>query len=445
MPSNRVLLIQSAEYTIDRRIYSDDVNYNSFPPLGLLYIATILQNEGFEVKVCDMSVEQLSKAGFSAMVRDYAPSFVGLGVYASSYTLGMQMTREIKRIFPDVPVWLGGPFATFTWPWVLRENPEVDGVVMYEGEQTALELARACCENAGHLESISGLVFRADGELRQTARRQRLTDLDALPFPNRDLVQHKYYSNPFTISTARGCVSNCIFCSSRAYWGAKYVLRSPQSIFAEVKHLAEKHPAMRTLTFADDTLIIDRDRVLRLCDMLEQSGLHLLWGCLARVDEMDEELAARMKAAGCHHVKFGIESGSDEVLRGIGKKITLRQVVESVKILNRYGIKPVGSLILGLPQDTLQTMEQTIDFACQLKNEHGVRIQIGLNTPFPGTPQFERSEAFGIKVHTLDWDLYDLRHAIVSTSNFSRDDLVRLYSSATLRLHIGVPQDERYN
>jgi radical SAM superfamily enzyme YgiQ (UPF0313 family) len=364
------------------------------------------------------------------LVAEFQPDLIGIGMYASTYALGTEIARLSKSVYPKAKVVVGGPFASFVYEQFLAENDAVDFIVCYEGEYPMLDVARRIQHGKDSMHDVPGLVFRENGQLVVVKSRPRLKNLDALPFPNRGLVKQQSYSDPFTISTARGCPSNCIFCSSKAFWGKGCVSRTAENIVSEIQYLYNEYPEMRTFHFADDTFLFDRQRVIRICDLLVRSGMNLRWGCLARVDEIDKELVVAMYAAGCNHVKFGIESGSDKVLSRLGKRITLRQIEDAAKLMHDIKIRTVGSVILGLPHDTIETMRETINFARHLSEEYEMKMQVTLNTPFPGTPQYENAEKMGLTIHTRDWNMYNLRHPIISTKNFTRRDLYELHFEA---------------
>jgi radical SAM superfamily enzyme YgiQ (UPF0313 family) len=286
------------------------------------------------------------------------------------------------------------------------------------------------------LGDIPGLAFRDNGTVRLTPPRPVLTDLNTLPFPDRGKVPLPRYKEPYTLSTSRGCPGDCIFCSSRSYWGKEVRHRSITNILDEIEMLRHTFPDMKKFIIADDTFTSEPERVVEFCRRLRQRDLGVTWGCFSRVDVFDDGLAQCMYDAGCFQVKFGVESGSDEILGTLGKRTTTSMVENAVAAAFRAGISHIqASLILGLPDDTPETMGATIAFAVHLAETYGVRGQVGLNTPFPGTPQCERAARFGLKIHTEDWDLYDSRHPIVSTENFTRTELSALYYQAVEALY----------
>jgi radical SAM superfamily enzyme YgiQ (UPF0313 family) len=427
--NKNVLLVQSDELESLRAETQRDLNMNTFPPMGLLYIATILEQNGFNVKLVDLTVDLLSQDTLVEILKEFNPGVVGVSVQAASFSTAIEIARLTKMCSPDTMMVFGGPFVTFVYEEALK-HPHVDCVVLFEGEMTMLEICKSASEGKGIPPGIAGIAARNNGSIQMSPANGYIKDLDAIPIPSREFLKKELYSTPFTVISARGCPGDCIFCSAKAFWGKAYRARSAKSIFEEVRYLSTQYPEMDHFMFADDTFTVHRQRVFEFCRLMTESSLRIPWGCLSRVDVIDEELITKMRAAGCYRIKFGIENGSNDILKSIGKRITVEKVEEAIRLAHEARMLVNGSIILGLPQDTMQTMKKTIEFAVYLKEKYDCRMQVGINTPFPGTPEYEKPEAFGLRIETRDWDLYTLRHPIATTKHFTREDLYGLYYDA---------------
>ncbi len=213
---------------------------NSMPPLGVLYIATVLNNNGIKTKVLDLSVELMDKKELDEYFIQNAPEIVGISTYNESWEAQKVFCSYIKKLLPDVKIIAGGAFATFYYNECLNES-KTDFVLQGEGEISFLKLSRYLLYSEGNLEDVDGLVRKKDGEIVINERKDRINNLDSLPFPNRNLVNLSKYTIPFTINTARGCPGDCIFCSSRAFWGHRVYMRSDQNIYKEILYIYEEY------------------------------------------------------------------------------------------------------------------------------------------------------------------------------------------------------------
>jgi radical SAM superfamily enzyme YgiQ (UPF0313 family) len=234
---------------------------------------------------------------------------------------------------------------------------------------------------------VAGLVYRQDGQIVRNPERRLIPDLDALPAPARHLFQLERYplyasdgQRMLTVLSSRGCPYNCSYCF-KGIVGRTYRQRSPESLIAELKQLIAAY-GIRSYYFIDDLFALDLKRLSKLTDMMIEERLDIHWQCLARVDRVTPEMLQRMAAAGCQEIHYGIESGNQDILDKVGKKITLEQVRQAIDWTAQAGILAKGYFMLGLPGDTEETMEQTIAFAASLDLDHAM---FSLTTPFPGT------------------------------------------------------------
>ncbi len=363
---------------------------NSYPSLGLGYLAAVLERRGDEVRIFDFGLDP--RRPLEDEVHDvlaFRPDVIGLTAMTTSYH-SAEEAMSLLRAGTNAPMVLGGPHATVFPARTLQEQPALDYLVFGEGEETMLELMEVI-EGRRDPAAVAGLCYRRAGEVICNPARPLIRDLDALPFPARHLFQLERYplyapdgGRMLTVLTSRGCPYNCSYCF-KGIVGRTYRQRSPENLMQELKELIRTY-GIRNFYFIDDLFTLDVKRLNVLLDMMIAEGLDIRWQCLARVDRVTPELLRKMAAAGCRQIHYGIESGNQEILDRVGKRITLEQVRQAVRWTAEAGIRSKGYFMLGLPGDTEETMEQTIQFAASLDLDDAM---FSLTTPFPGTRLWE--------------------------------------------------------
>ena len=392
------------------------------PPLGLAYLAAALSEAGSEVKILDLVVYPYSRAMLQNVLETFQPQLVGLTAVTMTFDNAMGVIRDIKRLNPDILTVMGGPHVTFCARATLNEHSALDILVLGEGERTIVDLCRAV-DAGGNLDRVNGIVYRKHSEICNTAPRDPIADLDALPDPARGLLplgRYRALGMPISLTTSRGCPFKCIFCVGRKMVGSKVRYRSPGKVVDEMQYLNSLN--FHQINIADDLFTANRKHCLAVCDEIVNRRLELKWTSFARVDTVSEEILAKMKTAGCSAVSFGVESGNSQILKTIKKGITREQVVEAVNMCRRTGVIPHASFILGLPGETPQTIRETLDFGEQLK-ALGLSYGFHLLAPFPGTEIRENANQYGIKILSDDWSQYHANRAIVATPAVDRQTL----------------------
>lgn len=396
------------------------------PPLGLAYLASALSAAGIEVKILDLVVYPYSQAIMQNVLARFQPQMVGLTAVTMTVGSAMGVIRDIKRLNPNILAVMGGPHVTFCIWATLNAHPELDILVLGEGERTIVDLCRAV-DTGGELNKVNGIVYRRHSEICSTAPRDPIADLDKLPDPARGLLplgRYRALGMPISLTTSRGCPFKCIFCVGRKMVGSRVRYRSPGKVVDEMQYLHALN--FHQINIADDLFTANRRHCLAVCDEIINRRLELRWTSFARVDTVSEEILTQMKAAGCSAVSFGVESANPQILKTINKGITRQQVVEAVNMCRRSGVAPHASFILGLPGETPQTIRETIDFGEELK-KLGLSFGFHLLAPFPGTEIRRNSDQYGIKILTDDWSQYHANRAIVETPAVDRqtlDDIV---------------------
>ena len=328
------------------------------------------------------------------LIQKDKPALVGISFMTPQFPIAKKIVDAIKESIPDVPIVLGGAHPSVLPKETLIEIPNADFVAYGEGEQTTLELLNHLTKDINNLTQIDGLVWRKDNEVIVNSPRAYFTDLDILPYPDRDLIdQSLYHTQSFlsyspkamTIYTTRGCPNRCVFCASGHKLRSRVRERSITKVIEEIDYLMEKFD-IDYLLIKDDMFALRKSRVEEFCIAIKQRYPDLKWHCMVHVNSVDHDLLSTMKSAGLNDVFFGIESGSNEILKKVRKATTIEKARKAVNACAQLGIRSYGAFILGLPGDTLKTMEQTINFACSLPlTMAGFSILI----PYPGTQVFE--------------------------------------------------------
>lgn len=421
------------EYFQNKKAKATQLNSVTNPPLGILYIASYLRSNGYKVDVKDLSMDKIKKSEFVKLLETINPKIVGLSVASENYASSLQFCEVIKEWNSNIITVLGGPLVTFIDKECCN-NKYVDIVVRNEGELTFLELADYFIGNnlrkkPDSLNEIKGITFsNANRELVRTIKRPFIENLDLLPFPARDLINIDDYSVKEAIITSRGCPGACIFCAVSALSGGKYRMRSVDNVLKEIEYLTEVY-GFKSIKILDDTFTAVPERTEEFCNKKTEKGLEFKWVCESRVDVGSYDLFRKMAESGCYAIQFGVESGSQEVLKSIRKNVTLEQIENSVKWARKAGIeKIVCSFILGHYTDTHDTVQQTISFAEYLHNNYEVNPVFSMNTIYPGTYMFKNYEKLGVKIHATDWSSNLMTSSTISTKYLTKDDIQRYYN-----------------
>jgi radical SAM superfamily enzyme YgiQ (UPF0313 family) len=349
-------------------------------------------------------------AGIWAEVRsvltERRPGVVGISSKSQNFASACRVARIAKEVDPAVIVVVGGPHASMVGADVLK-CPDIDVAVQGEGERTVVELLRAI-EAGGDLGGVAGIACRGPAGVVQTPPRPFIDDLDALPVPHAHapevLVGHRQY--PVTafkyVFATRGCPYQCTFCGSHRIWSRRVRFRSPENVAAEIQGLQKM--GLRLVHFDDDTFGIDRGYIARLCDAIASRCPGVRWSCELHVKLVDAPTLSRMKAAGCYSVQLGIESGNDEVLRGIRKNCTIQEALAAASLIKSAGLELTAFFMVGFPQETEQTLRDTLSAMEQVRAD---TVVFSIFTPYPGTEAFEQCRSSGLIADDFDVSLYN--------------------------------------
>jgi len=404
-------------------------------PLGLAYLASVLDEEGHEVKIIDAPTLNYDWGNLRKEIRGFKPDIVGITSTTSTIYDAYKVAKLVKEYNSRIKVVIGGPHVSFTPEETLKECSSIDIVVRGEGEEAMKELANSF-EMGLPLEEIRGITFRDDEKILQTENRPFIENLDELPFPAYSLLpmdKYKAGKKQFAnIITSRGCPFSCIFCSSSQLCGKRWRARSPENVIEELEMLEEEYN-IQEVEVLDDTFTLNNKRAEKICDLIIKKGLDISWSASSRVNTITQQLAYKMRSAGCHILYFGIESGSQKILNIIQKGITLSQSEKAVQITKRAGINTLGTFIIGIPGETKETIKKTIKFVKKLNPS---LAQFTICTPYPGTKLFKIAKEKHLLL-TKDWSKYTILHPVMKTpgimSKKLRRWLIRVYLSFYLR------------
>ena len=370
----------------------------AWPPLGILYLAAVLEEKGVEVTVLDQAAKGLTIEETVKWVKAANPDILGFSTFATSGRTAALISQEVKKENPNVTVVFGNHYATFNPERVLRKYPAVDIIVRGEGERTVVQLAD-CLKHDGRLKDVLGINFRTEDGVASTPDSPLIKDLDSLPFPDRSLVDEDYHSvmaganvapRKFTsVVSSRGCVYRCRFCSCTQFAQSRWRPRSVENTMEELSFLASE--GYKQFIFVDDNFTANPKNVIRLCREMRKEKLDMEWICEGRVDNGSYEMFWEIAKAGCRILYFGIESANQRILDYYNKRITPEQSRKAVQTARKAGADIiVGSFIVGAPDETREEIRNTIEFA----NNIPIDIpQFNILGVFPGTELWDEFEA----------------------------------------------------
>ncbi|HIS35105.1 TPA: radical SAM protein [Candidatus Scatousia excrementigallinarum] len=352
------------------------------PPTDLMYLAAVAEKAGLDAKIADYS----QGGNFENDLKEFQPDYLLINVATPTFKNDLSSLTIAKEICPDIiTIAKGAAFLTVAFE-VMYFQKDLDLILFGEPEETLREVLEG-----KEFSKILGLYYRDDLRAKFTGPRPFIDNLDKLPFPARHLVDNNIYRRPdnnkvqAVIKVSRGCPFHCFFCLATPVSGAKVRKRSPENIIEEIRECVDKY-GITNFLFWSDIFNIDKDWVMELCQKIIDSGLKITWSANTRADTADEEMANKMYEAGCRLVSIGVESGSQEMLDKIGKRITLDDVRLTVKIFKKAGIRIYNYFVIGLPWEDEDTVEDTIDFAIELDSDF---ISFYTATPLPGSKFYE--------------------------------------------------------
>lgn len=407
------------------------------PPLGIAYMAGVLQENNIDVEILDASAEDMDFKDVEKELLKRKPDLVALTALTPTIGRALETAQVVKETLPDSIVVMGGYHPTFNFIETL-EDENVDIVIRGEGEYIMLNLVQAL-ENQSSLHDVKGIVFedKNSKEIVVNPEAPLIQDLDELPFPALNLLPMKKYrlldmdTHMTTMITTRGCPMQCSFCSSAAMHGKKIRERSVENIVDEIEYLKTNYD-IDTIAFMDDTFTLKKRKVMAICDEILKRNIEIMWGCTSRVDTLDEKLLKKMKEAGCITIFIGVESADQQQLDNMCKNTTIAKIENAFKIAHKLKIRTIASVALGMPGDTKEIMNKTVKFVHKLKPNYAI---YSLATPYPGTRFYK--EAFEKNLIKIkDWSKYTLITPILETIDCSLNDMRKIQTKAFMKFYL---------
>ncbi len=387
---------------------------SSMPPLGLLYIASVLEKEGHEVRIVPTDILELKWSQIRGEILGFKADIIGVTSTTENRFQSFRLIKEAKKVHPAAVTVLGGPHASMAPEDCLENIPELDIVVKGEGEVTMVEVCRVLEQGSSldSLRSVDGLSFREKSGIKTNPVRSPVLDLDGLPYPAFHLVPFEKYNFVFEVPgegllpainmmTSRGCPFNCNFCATPINWGRAVRMRSARNVVEEIEFLKEKYKA-QVFFFFDDTFNASPKRVEEICDLIIERNLKIFWKCDVRMDILDKPLLAKMKEAGLFHLSFGLEAGSERVRSEIvNKKVDMEDFHKTVEWCRELGIVPNTFFIFSHPTETWEEAQETIEIIEQYKDR--IEGSIAILHIYPGTPLEKLAKEQGILPPDFSW------------------------------------------
>ncbi len=423
-------------------------------PLGILYIATVLQEAGHSVEVIDCDIDEIDYPKLKEIIQVNSPDVVGFGATTPIFSSACDFISKIKTDFPETITFLGGYHFT-ALPIQSMKKSLTDYGFYGEGEVTIVELANYLGEcqakkelpATDKLKTIRGLIFRDQDQLFVNEKRPMIKNLDMIPYPKREFLRYQKYIwsvpgrklMPVTsITTQRGCPFQCIFCGAQTIFpGVRY--RSIPNVIEELDYVVN-YLGIKHIQFQDDTLTLNKKKTEELCAEIKKQNLEFTWEGYTRANTVTEELLTMLKDAGLVRLSFGVESGNAEILKAIKKGVKKEDYVRAYELCDKLGIETRCSLMLGHPFETKETIKETLKFANSLKC---YQAYINITTPYPGSELLElaRQGQGGIKLLTENWQEYRrYGNSVMVMNNLTVEDLIKLqkwaYRKFYLRPHI---------
>ncbi|MGC8490404.1 MAG: B12-binding domain-containing radical SAM protein [Syntrophobacteraceae bacterium] len=398
-------------------------------PIYLAYSAAQLKKAGHEVTYIDSVIQDFDLPRTISEAVKAEPEVIFMETTTPSIMADYENLTRLKEA-TNARVVVGGPHATYFHRAVLEECPAIDVVIRHEFDTKIA----AVVSNIDDLDGIPGITCRKGSGLVDNGDGEYATDLDSIPFPDRETVPWKWYleawysRQPFmNLMTSRGCPYHCSFCLwPQSMYGHRQRFRSVENVISEIRLLVDRY-GVRELNIDDGTFTTNRKRVIEFCRRVREEKFGIIWTCNGRVDTLDDEMLSEMKKSGCKMIRLGVESGSREVLDKIKKGLTLEQIENGVRMVKKHGIQALGGFMFGFPYDSRKTIEETLQFAKKLSPD---QVQFSISMCYPGTSLYEYAKENGLLL-AQSFQEFDMTHGpVVRTVDMERADLEHILARA---------------
>jgi len=386
-------------FLVPNYLVRDDFGDPTDPPIGVVSIAAVLEQGGYEVAVIDANAENLNDDQVIARIGIFLPDVVGISCnYAPLHNSTLEIARRIKAEVPCLVV-VGGNHATAMADFLMKASTSIDVIVRGEGEVIFPRLLETLGRHEP-LDTVRGLTFRNADKIVCTQDAELGPNLDEFPLPAYHLLPMNIY-NRYNIISSRGCPFDCSYCASNTIFGRKVRYRSPAAVAQEIEHLMHTY-GKKHFWFSDDTFTSNPAYTHLLLDELISRRLEISWSCLTRVNRVDAGLLKKMKLSGCAYISYGIESGSQEMLKKIGKNLTCEEILSALELTHQAGIRQYGFFIVGFPGETRETIMDSYKLIYRSRLD-GAAFNILI--PLPGTRIMHELKSKGLlKLEEIKWD-----------------------------------------
>ncbi len=328
-------------------------------PIGVYYIGSVLRENGYDVEVLNWYNIHKTPQKITEALLEKKPDIIGFSILNANRWGGIEVAQIAKEINPDIKIVFGGVAPTFLWKHFLKYFPQIDFIVIGEGEYAFLNLVKLIEKgNYGRLKNVEGIALRQNGKIIKTKPPRPIQNLDELPIPG------KYFKYQH-VTSSRGCPWKCTFCGSPRFWGRKIRFHSPENFVRHIELLYNK--GITFFYVSDDNFTINKNRVIEICKRILDKDLKITWAAISRVNYVNEDMLYWMRKAGCIQISYGIESGSEKIRGLLNKNVKTDQIKSAFSLTQEHGIIARAYFIYASPEESWETIQETIDLIHQIK------------------------------------------------------------------------------
>jgi len=412
-----------------------------WPPVTLATMAALLLENGFEVKLDDCIVEDITQDKLKAVIKEFKPDMIVINTATASIYSDLKCCSIAKEIIPCVKTVAFGLHVTALTEESFSLDAGIDYIIRGEPEFCLLELAKALSKGEEPVTRIRGISYKENNAVKHNANRGFDEDLNRLPFPAWHLIDVKKYPLPLSgepfllVTTSKGCPHSCLFCPAKPFYGSKMRFRKPDLVIDEMQYVSEKLGVKNFLIWSE-TFTEEREYVFQFCNELLRRKLNIAWVCNSRVDKVDPEMLKLIKQAGCWMIGFGVESSDQEILDKSGKGITVKQIESALSSAKDALLEVTAHVIFGLPGETLETGRKTIEWITRQKIDFA---QFYCAVPWPSSGLYAVAKQNGW-LTTGDWEMYEQNHYIMDIGTIRPAEVEYLRRIAMRKFYLSLPR-----
>lgn len=436
-----ILLIRPDDFNTDyisklrKQIARNGIHGGVLHPLGLCYVAAASERAGHKTKILDMRAQDITENEFKKIIQKFSSDLIGIYMTSFDIKKAVLIGEKIKEMDKSIPVVVGGPGVSVHPKETLMHDCFDYGIVGEVDLSFPMFLNHL---NNGLDNKIPGLIYKKNGTPVISAPIQIVKDLDSLPFPARHLLNGNYNyvfvsREPFTsMMTSRGCPFNCSFCGKPPGRGLLR-FRSVENVIDEFKCVVED--GYKEVILFDDTFTLNKKHVEGMCDGIIREGLDIIWSARARIDTVNRNILKKMKRAGCKRLYFGVESGTNYILKLMNKMTTISQIEKAIRLAKENGFETIAYFILGFPGETVETMSKTIEFAKKINTNF---CSFNTFNPLPASPVMNDMIKLGFKDEWVDFISLKKKEIPTYYGDLEEEVVMNFYRKAFVELYINV-------